>query len=336
MKTKIKVSIIVPVYNVERYLPRCLDSLLNQTLKQIEIICVDDCSADGCKQIVKEYMELDTRVVLVENASNIGLGLTRNEGLKIAKGKYVGFVDSDDYVDPDMFMRLFQWAEETQADLVDSNFVEIFDSGNEYHRGCCLAYRTFSSEMQEESIKALLVHDVHHINISVCTKIYNRSFLSMHDILFQSERLLLAEDLMFNLSVLVNTRRISTVSDSFYFYCVRSGSLIQSYKRDMLTRIIELHHSIEKLLYNSKLQLKYQLDIRRGFLRMVFLCLNNEWKANDPLRTKLNRINQILRNKDVIQICKDIPYKRMPRSKKTLVNVFRFFVLLAIKLKFIR
>ena len=93
-----KVSIIVPIYNVERFLDRCMDSLLNQTLKDIEIIMVDDGSPDNCPQMCDEYAKNDSRVKVIHK-KNAGLGMARNSGLEIATGEYVAFVDSDDYVD---------------------------------------------------------------------------------------------------------------------------------------------------------------------------------------------------------------------------------------------
>ena len=96
------VSVLIPVYNVEDYLERCLDSVLNQTLTQIEVICVNDGSTDRSPEILKEYQENDSRIVIV-NKQNGGLPSARNAGIEKARGEYVGFVDSDDYVQPNMF-----------------------------------------------------------------------------------------------------------------------------------------------------------------------------------------------------------------------------------------
>ena len=100
---KPKVSIIVPVYNVEKYLVRCMESLLNQTLKEIEIILVDDGSPDNCPQMCDEYARRDSRVKVIHK-SNAGLGYARNSGLDVAVGEYIAFVDSDDYVDTSMYV----------------------------------------------------------------------------------------------------------------------------------------------------------------------------------------------------------------------------------------
>ena len=111
------VSVLIPVYNVEDYLERCLDSVLNQTLTQIEVICVNDGSTDRSPEILKEYQENDSRIVIV-NKQNGGLPSARNAGIEKARGEYVGFVDSDDYVQPNMFEKLYKTAKAEKSDVV--------------------------------------------------------------------------------------------------------------------------------------------------------------------------------------------------------------------------
>lgn len=105
MNQQPKVSIVVPIYNVESYLERCIQALLNQTLKDIEIILIDDGSPDHCPQICNEYAQKDSRIKVIHK-KNAGLGYARNSGLEIARGKYLAFVDSDDYVEANMYLSL--------------------------------------------------------------------------------------------------------------------------------------------------------------------------------------------------------------------------------------
>ena len=101
------VSVIIPVYNTDKYLSHCLDSLINQTINKIEIICVNDCSSDNSKEIIKEYALKDKRIILVDNKIKHGAGISRNIGLNIAKGDYVFFMDSDDYISNNSFFLRF-------------------------------------------------------------------------------------------------------------------------------------------------------------------------------------------------------------------------------------
>ena len=116
MKTPL-VSVLIPVYNVEKYLSRCLDSLINQTLTDIEIICVNDGSTDDSLKILRQYQEKDNRIVIVDK-KNGGLPSARNAGLDRARGQYVGFVDSDDYVEPSMFETLYKTAKKKNSEVV--------------------------------------------------------------------------------------------------------------------------------------------------------------------------------------------------------------------------
>ena len=123
-----KVSIIVPIYNVEKYLRQCLDSIVNQTLKDIEIILVDDGSTDSCPSICDEYASKDKRIIVIHK-ENAGLGAAYNTGLDIAKGDYIGFVESDDFIELNMYEELYERAVQTGVDLVKCNFYD-YDSQN--------------------------------------------------------------------------------------------------------------------------------------------------------------------------------------------------------------
>lgn len=116
-----KVSVIVPVYNVENYIRKCLDSIISQTLKDIEIILVDDGSEDNSGKICDEYAEKDSRIIVIHQKNN-GLSNARNTGLNIASGEYIGFVDSDDYIKSEMYSEMYQTAEKTDADMVLCNY----------------------------------------------------------------------------------------------------------------------------------------------------------------------------------------------------------------------
>ena len=129
--TKPKVSVIVPVYNTEKYLKRCLDSIVNQTLKEIEIIIVDDGSKEACALLCDEISSRDSRIKVIHK-KNGGLGFARNTGIEAANGEYVGFVDSDDYIEPLMYERLYGAAAKRDADIAISGI--CFVGGNTFPR----------------------------------------------------------------------------------------------------------------------------------------------------------------------------------------------------------
>ena len=128
----IKVSVILPVYNTEKYLPECLDSIINQSLRDIEIICVDDGSTDSSLQILKEYAEKDKRISVIHK-NNGGQGSARNVGLNHAKGEYITFVDSDDYITEDMIYYLLKFLEDNKLDVAMIADCYVYDKSKIFY-----------------------------------------------------------------------------------------------------------------------------------------------------------------------------------------------------------
>ena len=126
MTDQTKLSVIIPVYNVEQYLPKCLASVVQQTLKDIEIICVNDGSTDNCLKILEEFKSKDNRIKII-NKENAGLGNARNTGLEEAKGEYISFIDSDDYIDENFFELLYNEAKEDDADVACGGIIREND-----------------------------------------------------------------------------------------------------------------------------------------------------------------------------------------------------------------
>jgi len=202
-----KVSIVVPIYNVEPYLRKCLDSLVNQTLKDIEIICINDCSLDNSLAVIKEYTEIDDRIRMIDFEKNQGVSVARNAGIKTAKGEYIGTIDPDDYVDLDYYEKLYLKAVNTKADVVHANFkISEFDSSKEYVH---LAKREKNGK-----IYSLPSH---------CLAIYRMDFLRKYSLKYP-EGIKLTEDIVFQVEALFFANKIESVSDVYYHYVKRKGS----------------------------------------------------------------------------------------------------------------
>lgn len=223
-----KLSIIVPVYDVEKYLNECMESLRNQTLKEIEIIMVDDESPDNCPIICDRFAELDSRVRVIHK-KNGGLGFARNSGLEVATGEYVTFVDSDDYVDSDTYLYLLDKYYEENPDVIYYKYIR-FDTG-----GIVKASKKQNGRIYEgESIKDLMLDIIapavtvkreRVIECSSCTSIYKRAFLENNKIRFHSERQLISEDMIFNLDVLSVANKVCYNESLLYFYRKNDNSL---------------------------------------------------------------------------------------------------------------
>ena len=165
---KIKVSVIVPVYNVEKYLRECLESLVNQTLKEIEIICINDGSEDSSLEILNEYASKDSRFVII-NQENCGQSVARNKGLDVAKGEYIGFVDSDDWVDLNFFENLYSEAVKNNSDIAAASIRKvIYDKLDKY----IIKYDSVQTETDtDKKYKLAEIPDWNY----TCNKIYKTS-----------------------------------------------------------------------------------------------------------------------------------------------------------------
>ncbi|HIW49537.1 MAG TPA: glycosyltransferase [Candidatus Blautia intestinavium] len=204
----VKVSVILPVYNVEQYLEQCLDSIVGQTLKDIEIICVDDGSTDNSLNILKNYQKKDPRIRLIEQ-KNAGAGAARNAGMRAACGQCLSFLDSDDFFEPDMLEKAYECLEQYQADFVvfDSDQFhmdkqEFVDVPWVFRKQEIPPYMPFSHRELTDNVFKVFVG-------WAWDKLYRRSFVEAHALQFQEQRT--SNDLLFVFSALVLAKRIAVV-----------------------------------------------------------------------------------------------------------------------------
>lgn len=228
-----RVSVVVPVYKVEKYIERCIKSLRNQTLLDIEIILVDDGSPDRCPEICDEYAKQDSRIKVIHK-SNGGLSSARNAGLEIAIGEYVGFVDSDDDVELDMYEKMITVAEQYKVDCVMADYQRIQEDGTRYIKTTDLVEGLYEREQIQELIFPNLIMrecvDYGPI-LSVCQCLYRTDFLRKYNLQFD-EQVRWSEDNIFS-SIM------GYHSDSFYYikgealyhYYQNPGTITTSYRK---------------------------------------------------------------------------------------------------------
>ena len=218
-----KLSYIIPVYNVEKYIKECIDSILAQTFDDYEIILVDDASPDNCPRICDEYAERYPDIIRVIHQKNKGLAGARNTGLEAALGEYVYFFDSDDYFGADAVARLYQKAVELDADILQNSFFALREAeGKEYvFRSAFEAEKVYS---HDEIQKKICVSTSERSVIFVWRNIYKRSFLEKNGICFD-EKLRMIEDSPFNTLAFLKAERLVAVDIPAYTYRVREDSL---------------------------------------------------------------------------------------------------------------
>lgn len=234
---EIKVSIIVPIYNSEKNLDRCVNSILRQSYKNLELILINDGSTDSSLDICNNFRKLNENIIVIDQ-KNMGVSAARNIGLRYATGDLIQFVDSDDYIDSDMTESLVNCIRENNADLVICGYKSIFQDRVVLHK--CKNNNQCEIKSLKEDFAELYLDSM--IN-SPCNKIYKIKFIQK----FFDENLSLGEDLLFNLDYLKQCRNICLIETCFYNYIREDNNSLSSiYRADMW--------EISKKLYNNTVQ----------------------------------------------------------------------------------
>lgn len=215
-----KVSLIIPIYNVEKYLRQCLDSVVNQTLKEIEIICVNDGSKDNSLAIMQEYAEKDNRVKIIDK-ENSGYGHSMNCGLKASTGEYVGIVESDDYADVDMFETLYNCAKQDNLDVVKSGYYLYYSKPVEKNEKVEIVSKVVSNRVicpREDFEAKMEMVEFFNIKPTIWSAIYKREFLENNNIVFNETPGASYQDASFNFKVWACANRVRLLQDAFLHY----------------------------------------------------------------------------------------------------------------------
>ena len=236
---EMKVTIVVPIYNVQEYIGRCLNSVLKQTYKNLEIICVDDCGQDKSMDIVEEYHKRYPEIIkIIYSTENVGLGGARDKGIQRASGEYIFFIDSDDYVKEDYVEKYVETAKKENADLVVGGYI-----------------RDYGAKYKEYPVKRDDPFFV-WVNVSAWAKVYRTSFLKKNNLNFNGIRIY--EDECYIYKLLLKCPRKALIDYSGYYYWFNPQSITKSKEKD-----------------RSEFFLKYALNIRKFILEYKEECENN-------------------------------------------------------------
>ena len=269
------VSIVVPVHDAAATLPRCLDSLCGQTLREIEIICVDDASSDGSNLVLSQYAVRDGRVRAIRLEKNVGVGMARNVGIEIARGECVGFVDADDFVAADFYGRLFRAARTAEADVAKGTILLCSPDAK-----CERREPVWDANGRIKRNKA-------YFSIGFTSAVYNRKFLNGYEIRFP-ERLIHFEDPPFAIASALNCRHIALDDDAFYYYVENPLSA----SRNPTMRHIEDHLAATRLMLEMLTSVKADERtewIVRRFLKDQLLAWNNRDDSTEEMRSVAER-----------------------------------------------
>lgn len=263
----VKVSLIVPVYNVEKYLARCLDYCINQSYQNLEVICINDGSTDNSLNILEHYKTLDNRIKVI-NKQNGGLSSARNVGISAAEGKYIMFVDSDDFISSIAVEKLVENAEQYDSDVVVFDY--IINTGTN-----CIQFTVHDDIINSGEVFNIDTLDsfmYSKIPVSAWSKFYNADFLKNNNILYDEG--LTFEDVAFYSRVYTRAKRISYLKAPFYSYTNSRDGQIMGRRDEKLFDVFKIYKIVQDTLLKSGYYEKCKLAVDLTMIRDIM------WKFN--------------------------------------------------------
>lgn len=311
-----KVSIIVPIYNVERYLEACIESILSQTYGNFELILVDDGSPDQCGIICDKYATQDSRIKVIHK-ENQGLGMARNTGLDYAIGEFVCFVDSDDWLEQHAIEYWIRAQRKYDADIVMCNYQKRNDNKEVLYRyeirnkECCYRGKEIEQEIFWPMIgQESMVREDFTINMCVWTNLYRRELIESEQIRFLSEREYLSEDICFNLQYLLSCKVAVMIPESLYCYRYNPTSLTSRYKGDEYQKAVALYNKVQSWAKQAKREEFKEFRVERFFLTKVRELMFRLCESDMAYSAKKSMCRSILKDYTLQDVLQRYPIKR--------------------------
>lgn len=346
-----QISIIVPVYKTEKYLTRCIDSILNQTFNDYELLLIDDGSPDNCPVICDKYAELDSRIRVIHK-KNAGVAAARNSGLDLADGEYVAFVDSDDYIEPEMYQSMMAIARKYNCDVVMCDCVKDFGDRSElFTHNIRPGFYNYEQLQQEYYPHLLMTENVEYpptISNWLClwrrcpqasmtekeelkqdSKLQERNEARLRYV----EGVRYSEDLLFGAQMIYQAKSFYYMKgETYYHYCMNPTSATHTFTADKWEDYLKLHSEAEKYFLNMQgYDFKNQID-----LMLLFFVYN---AVGDIRKTglvskheKKKLISNILREKNVREMFKRISVHQLQISWKLKIYTFFYKYMIGINL----
>ena len=316
------ITVIIPVHNVEKHLSQCIKSVLGQSLKNIEVIAVDDGSTDSSGHILDQYAAEDIRLKVIHK-DNEGVSEARNEALKHAKGEYTAFVDSDDWIDAEMLEDMYNHAVAYNSEIVMCGYIREFEEHSKVkHMGLKNGVIMDKKEVQDCFIRRMIgpVNGELYIteNLDMHSVVWNKLYKTrvIKGIEFRSlKEIGSCEDLLFNLAAFYNANSILFIEKHYYHYRkILSNSVSNSYKPDLITKRLNLIKSIRKFIdSNSTKETYYEALNNRICLGTMGMGLNILSSGNKSgTSNKIRQIGELLSNNDIANAFQEFNFSGLP------------------------
>lgn len=296
------VTVVIPVYNVEKYLNCCIDSVVRQTYKNLDIILVDDGSPDQCPKMCDDWAKKDARIRVIHK-KNEGLGMARNTGIEYAKGQYICFFDSDDYIEVDTIQKSLELAEKEQADIVIFGMANVDNTGTITNK--CLPANEIicfrNREVQEQFLPDLIDprhRDAKYTNLclSACCCLYNMELIKTVKWCFVSERQNISEDSYSLIWLYKYIHTVAILPEIKYYYRKNETSLTQSYKADRYIRIRKFYADTMQMALKQGFDDKICSRIRGLFISFAIAALKQIVLSDLNYKEKRQKLLEIMKD----------------------------------------
>lgn len=318
------VTVVIPIYNVERWLDRCVVSVVNQTYRDLEIILVDDESPDRCPQMCEDWAAKDSRIKVIHK-KNAGLGMARNTGIEHATGKYIIFVDSDDYIEENTIEVCVAVAEKEQADIVSYGNDKVLQNGNVVDERRPAAPKAIYTG--HEIMRVLLpmvlsknpkTGEDWQLSLSACFSMFALKPILDHNWRFVSEREIISEDYYSVLKLYQYAQKIVILDKVFYHYTTNPTSLTQTYRKDRYEKICYFYEKIRQLAQEMNMAAVLEDGICTIFLGLTIGCMKQIVSSNESMYHKRIYLSQILQDETLLNALKTHDFSGENRKKKVL------------------
>lgn len=320
-----KISVVIPVYNTEKYLNKCVDSILQQTRPADEILLIDDGSTDNSGMICDAYAKHYTNV-LVYHKKNEGLGYTRNYGIQHASGDYILFVDSDDYLDYDFLFTMEKEIKSSACDTCKTSFRRFDSKGNESVTNNVTRYLYRGKEIYSDFIPRLIgsspeKSDV--IPMSSCCTMYSMKIIKENHIEFVSERELISEDMIFNLDYYCHAEVVLLSDYVGYNYRINDSSLTTHYLKGRFEKSVELIKKEIRILEDMSIYDKCSLRLSKQLFIYTKMSIEQLKKANMAIKDKEKEINDICSNSFLQSRISEYPVHKLAFKQRVFIELIR-------------
>ncbi|PGE95497.1 glycosyl transferase family 2 [Bacillus pseudomycoides] len=321
-----KVSVIIPVYNAGKYITRCIESLLNQTLQECEFIFINDGSIDDSREIIEGYKQVDDRIILI-NQVNQGVSIARNKGLHLAAGEYVGFVDADDCIEKDMYETLYNSVKQSNCDVVISNF----KGETEGHKVITTYPFPIDIVLEKDYIEQeVLPYFLKADNLNtVVNKIYRNNLIKENNVKFPSG-IALGEDGMFNVAFFSGATRMKYVDYVGYHYKEVAGSATRNIsEKDYFQRAVEVYTMELPQIYTDKID-RVRISKLRSikFINSVMSYIHVYFTPSKDVsfNKRYKYVKSMIRNehmREALPIYYSEIYNKLGRYERLIINLIK-------------